>query len=225
MNHGAAAPVTIGLTGGIGSGKSTVARMLVERGAHLVDTDAIARALTLPGGAAIDALRAEFGDVAIDAEGALDRAHMRRLAFEDAGAKARLEGILHPLIGAQADREAEAAAGRPLVFDVPLLAESRGPRAWRTRVRHVLVVDCSEATQVQRVAARPGWSEDAARRVIAQQAGRALRRSIADAVIVNDGIGLDALAQEVAALWATWCPAPASRGAIAEAPAPGADAG
>ena len=199
--------LSIGLTGGIGSGKSTVARMLVEHGAHLVDTDAIARALTQPGGAAIAALAAAFGADAIDGDGALDRAHMRRLAFEDAAAKGRLEAILHPLIGVEARRLGAEAAGRPLVFDVPLLAESRGPGAWRTRVRHVLVVDCSEATQAARVRQRPGWTEAAARRVIAQQAPRALRRAIADAVIVNDGIGIDELAAEVSALWALWCPA------------------
>lgn len=198
-------PMTIGLTGGIGSGKSTVAQMLVGHGAHLVDTDAIARALTLPGGAAMAALAAEFGAAAVDASGGLDREHMRRLAFADAGARLRLEAILHPLIGAEAEGRAAASAGRPLVFDVPLLAESRGPKAWRTRVQRILVVDCRESTQVQRVLQRPGWSEDAARRVVEQQAPRAQRRAIADAVIFNDGIGLEQLAIEVSALWSSWC--------------------
>lgn len=204
------APLTIGLTGGIGSGKSTVAQMLVGHGAHLVDTDAIARALTLPGGAAMAALEAEFGADAVDSSGGLNRDHMRRLAFTDRGAKARLEAILHPLIGTEAQTQAAAGAGRPLLFDVPLLAESRGPQAWRTRVQRVLVVDCSESTQLQRVLQRPGWTEDAARRVIEQQAARAVRRAIADAVIFNDGITLEQLASEVSALWASWCgPAPA----------------
>ncbi len=199
-------PLTIGLTGGIGSGKSTVARLLAGHGAHLVDTDAIARALTLPGGAAMAALAAEFGADAVDPSGALNRDHMRRLAFADSSAKARLEAILHPLIGAEAHAQGAAAAGRPLLFDVPLLAESRGPQAWRTRVQRVLVVDCSEATQLQRVLQRPGWTEDAARRVMAQQATRSVRRAIADAVVFNDGITLEQLASEVSALWAAWHP-------------------
>jgi len=199
------AGLTIGLTGGIGSGKSTVAQMLVGHGAHLVDTDLIARALTLPGGAAMAALAAAFGTEAIAADGGLNREHMRRLAFTDGGAKARLEAILHPLIGAEAANQAAAGAGRPLLFDVPLLAESRGPQAWRTRVQRVLVVDCDESTQLQRVLQRPGWTEDAARRVIQQQAPRAARRAIADAVICNDGITLHQLAAEVSALWSSWC--------------------
>lgn len=191
----------IGLTGGIGSGKSTVARVLVGCGAHLVDTDAIARALTLPGGAAMPALAAAFGPQAVAADGALDREHMRRLAFTDATARERLQAILHPLIGEQAAREAAAAGDRPVLFDVPLLAESRH---WRARVDRVLVVDCTEATQVARVAQRPGWDAEAARRVIAQQAPRAQRRAIADAVIHNDGITPTQLADEARALWRHW---------------------
>ncbi|MCW5610145.1 MAG: dephospho-CoA kinase [Rubrivivax sp.] len=191
----------IGLTGGIGSGKSTVARVLVGCGAHLVDTDAIARALTLPGGAAMPALAAAFGPQAVAADGALDREHMRRLAFTDATARERLQAILHPLIGEQAAREAAAAGDRPVLFDVPLLAESRH---WRARVDRVLVVDCTEATQVARVAQRPGWDAEAARRVIAQQAPRAQRRAIADAVIHNDGITPALLADEARVLWRHW---------------------
>jgi dephospho-CoA kinase len=201
-----AVPLRLGLTGGIGSGKSTVAAQLVARGAALVDTDAIARALTQPGGAAIGPIAAAFGAHLITPAGALDRDAMRALAFGDRDAKARLEGILHPLIGAEAAAQAERAraAGAPLVvFDVPLLAESRH---WRERVDRVLVVDCGEPTQVRRVTARPGWSEEAARRVIAQQAPRARRRAIADAVIFNDGITLEALAAEVSALLALWAP-------------------
>ena len=191
----------LGLTGGIGSGKSTVASMLVDCGAQLVDTDAIARALTLPGGLAMPALAAEFGAAAVTPEGALDRARMRALAFNDGGAKARLEAILHPLIGQEALRQASVAAGHVVVFDVPLLTESSH---WRERVARVLVVDCSSATQVARVAQRPGWSEDAARAVVAQQASRAARRAIADAVIHNDGLTLAALRLEVQALWQLW---------------------
>jgi dephospho-CoA kinase len=198
----------IGLTGGIGSGKSTVARMLVARGAVLVDTDAIARELTASGGAAIAAIAATFGAGIIGPDGALDRAAMRALAFGDADAKRRLEAILHPLIGEAAHARAQAAlreGAALVVYDVPLLAESRH---WRERVDRVLVVDCTESTQVQRVAARPGWSDEAARRVVAQQSTRAARRAIADAVIFNDGLGLDALESEVDDLLRHWRVAP-----------------
>ena len=196
---------SIGLTGGIGSGKSTVAQALVACGAHLVDTDAIARALTLPGGAAIPALTAEFGAQALATDGSLDRARMRQQAFAEAGVKRRLEAILHPLIGAEAARQAALCGGRSVVYDVPLLAESQATRPWRARVDRVLVIDCAEATQIARVARRPGWSEDAARRVLAQQATRAQRRAAADALIFNDGIGLEELTFEVNSLWALWC--------------------
>ncbi len=191
----------IGLTGGIGSGKSTVAAMLVDCGACLVDTDAISRALTQSSGAAVPALRAAFGAQAITPDGALDRAHMRQLAFADAASKQRLEAILHPLIGEEARRQAAAAGSQPVVFDVPLLTESSH---WRARVQRVLVVDCSTDTQVQRVAQRPGWSEASARAVIAQQASRERRRAIADAVIHNDGLSLQELQSQVNQLWALW---------------------
>lgn len=200
---------TIGLTGGIGSGKSTAAQGLVALGAHLVDTDAIARALTLPGGAAIPALAAEFGADALAADGALDREKMRRLVFADPGAKARLEAMLHPLIGAEASRRAAASGGRPVVFDVPLLTESSH---WRARVDRVLVIDCDEATQAARVAQRPGWTEEVARRVIAQQAPRAARRASADAVICNEGLTIAQFQAELRALWALWFPTPGRSG-------------
>ncbi len=198
---GAAAPPTIGLTGGIGSGKSTVAALLVAQGAQLVDTDAIARSLTAPGGEAMPAVAQAFGPGFVAPDGALDRARMRALAFADAGAKARLEAILHPLIGAEASRQAASAGGRPVVFDVPLLTPGS---AWRARVARVLVVDCSEDTQAARVAARPGWDEALARSVIAQQIPRGQRRALADAVIHNDGLTLEALGAEVQALWSLW---------------------
>jgi dephospho-CoA kinase len=193
--------LSVGLTGGIGSGKSTVAQVLVNCGASLVDTDAISRALTRPGGAAIPALAAVFGAEIIGADGALDRERMRALAFTEPHAKARLEALLHPLIGAQAAQQAAAAGSGPIVFDVPLLAESRH---WRQRVQRVLVVDCEENTQVQRVVQRSGWSEADVRRVIAQQAPRADRRAIADAVIFNDGLSPAALGDQVRRLWALW---------------------
>jgi dephospho-CoA kinase len=199
---GATDVLRIGLTGGIGSGKSTVAALLADCGAAIVDTDAIARGLTLPGGAGIAPISAAFGADLIAAAGALDRERMRALVFAEPTAKRRLEAILHPLIGAEADRQAVAHAGSPaLVFDVPLLVEST---RWRQRVDRVLVVDCSEATQRERVVARSGWAPAQVDAVIAQQAPRALRRAAADAVVFNDGLARDALASEVRALWALW---------------------
>jgi dephospho-CoA kinase len=194
-------PLRIGLTGGIGSGKSTVAATFGQLGATLIDTDAIARRLTGPSGDAMPALRRVFGDAVAASDGALDREAMRALAFSDPAAKQRLEAVLHPLIGAEAERQAAQASGAMVVFDVPLLAESR---RWRERVDRVLVVDCSEATQIDRVVQRPGWSRDAARRVIASQASRAARRAIADAVIFNEGLSLDALDAAVRTLWQLW---------------------
>ena len=190
----------IGLTGGIGSGKSTVAALLVQHGATLVDTDAISRSLTGPDGAAMAALRAEFGDDIANAQGALDRERMRALAFGDAAVRARLEAVLHPAIGLEADTQAAAARG-PVLFDVPLLIESG---RWRARVDRVLVVDCSEATQIARVMQRSGWTRDAVERVIATQAPRTARRAAADAVVFNDGLSLQNLAAQVDTLWNLW---------------------
>jgi len=194
------ARLRFGLTGGIGSGKSTVGAMLASLGAAVIDTDLIARRLTLAGGAAIETIRASFGAEFIAADGSLDRPRMRLAAFNDSGIRSRLEGILHPLIGVEVEREAEAAPidAPALVFDVPLLIESG---RWRSRVDAVWVVDCDESLQIERVAARPGWSDAAARAVIAQQATRRERRAGADAVIHNAGISLVDLADEVHGLW------------------------
>lgn len=195
----------IGLTGGIGSGKSTVAALLVELGAVLVDTDAIAHALTAPGGAALPALQQTFGDDIVAADGALDRARMRALAFADAGARRRLEAVLHPMIGAEAERQAALGLARPVVFDVPLLSPGS---AWRRRVERLLVVDCDEDTQVQRVMQRSGWAAEQVRSVIAQQLPRAERRALADAVIHNDGLSRAALRTQIQTLWRHWTGAP-----------------
>jgi dephospho-CoA kinase len=173
----------------------------VQQGATLIDTDAIARMLTAPGGAAIEVIRAGFGTEMVGADGALDRARMRTLAFADPDAKRRLEAILHPLIGAEAERQAAASASPAVVFDVPLLVESR---RWREHVDRVLVVDCREATQIERVMARSGWSREAVDAVISQQATRAARRACADAVIFNDGIAPAELAVQVQQLWVHW---------------------
>lgn len=196
-----ATPCRLGLTGGIGSGKSTVAAMLVARGATLVDTDAIARSLTSAGGLAMPMLIDEFGAGVADAEGALDRARMRELVFSDSTAKRRLESILHPAIGQEAQRQAASASTRVVVFDVPLLTESSH---WRSRCERILVVDCHAETQVRRVVARSGWSEEQVRNVLSQQASRERRRAIADAVLFNDGLEIDALSTQVARLWSWW---------------------
>jgi dephospho-CoA kinase len=189
--------IRLGLTGGIGSGKSTVARMLQERGAAVVDADAIARACTAAGGAAIPQILASFGPDYITAEGALDRERMRSLAFTDPGAKQRLEAIVHPLVGQATTEEAQAAergGTRCIVFDIPLLVESR---RWPRQLDRVLVVDCHEDTQVTRVAARTGMAEPMARQIIAAQASRAQRRAAADIVLFNDGLTLEQLRTEV----------------------------
>jgi dephospho-CoA kinase len=191
----------IGLTGGIGSGKSTVASMLQALGAALIDTDAIARQLTAPGGAAVQALQAEFGSNILGTDGGLDRIAMRERAFADPTVRRRLEAVLHPMIGAQAQRQAQAASAAMRVFDVPLLAESS---LWRARVDRVLVIDCSAETQIERVAARSGWTHGQAAAVVAAQVGRTARRAIADAVIVNDGITLDELQAHTETLWRLW---------------------
>jgi dephospho-CoA kinase len=196
-------PLHVGLTGGIGSGKSTVATMLVACGARLVDTDAIAHALTAPGGAALPALAQAFGPDIVAVDGSMDRSRMRALAFGDASARRRLEAILHPMIGDEAQRQAGLADGRTVIFDVPLLAASS---VWRQRVERVLVVDCEADTQVQRVMQRSGWSAEQVQRVIAQQTPRDMRRAIADAVIFNDGLSFVALQAQVQALWSHWAP-------------------
>lgn len=191
MQHG---PVQrLGLTGGIGSGKSTVARLLVDAGAALIDADAISRQVTAPGGAAIPLITKQFGLQVITPEGAMDRDAMRRLAFSDPASRRQLEAIIHPLVGLETARQAEQAlqAGNPcIVFDIPLLVESG---RWRQQLDRVLVVDCSEATQISRVMARSGWTQEAVQKVIDGQASRAARRAAADVCIYNDGLSLDAL--------------------------------
>ena len=198
----------IGLTGGIGSGKSTVAAMLARLGAHIVDTDAISRRLTGANGAAVPAIAAALGADMVTQDHALDRARMRERVFSDPAALRTLEAILHPMIGAEAQAEAaRAIAGQPVVFDVPLLAES--PH-WRQRVQRILVVDCPEDEQVRRVIARSGWREEDVRRAIAQQSTREQRRAIADAVILNHGLSLEALEDQVRQVWRDWTARPSA---------------
>ena len=189
----------IGLTGGIGSGKSTVAAMLAELGAALIDADAIARASTAPGGAALPAIAREFGPRLIAADGALDRAAMRELVFRDAGARQRLEAIVHPLVSAETERQARQAldAGHALlVFDVPLLVESLA--RWREKVDRIVVVDCEPDTQIARVMARNQLPRAQIEQILAAQATREQRLAAADAVIHNGtGVTLEALRAQV----------------------------
>ena len=187
---------SVGLTGGIGCGKTTVADMFAALGASVIDTDAIAHALTAPHGAAMPALVAEFGEEFATADGALDRARMRELVFADAAARARLESILHPRIRDATAAAASIATGAYVMFVVPLLIESG---QWRERVTRVLAIDCPEQVQIARVMARNGLSEPQVRAIMAAQASRAQRRAAADDIIVNDD-GLDALRPQVLAL-------------------------
>lgn len=181
--------VRLGLTGGIGSGKSTVASLLAQAGAAIIDADAISRSLTQAGGMAIPAILAEFGEKLITPEGAMDRNAMRTLVFSNPQAKRQLEAIVHPLVaqGLQMQTQVALAAGKNfLVFDVPLLVES-GDR-WRRQVDWVCVVDCQTETQIQRVMARSALTRPEIEDIMAQQANRAKRLASADAVIYNDGI-------------------------------------
>ena len=184
----------IGLTGGIGSGKSTVANFLARRGAAIVDADAISRSLTAPGGRAMAAIARTFGDEIVGTDGAMDRTAMRERIFSDPQAKRQLEHIIHPLVGQITAEQAQAAVQsgqRVVVFDVPLLVES-GER-WRQQVDRVVVVDCDVETQKQRVMARSGLSAEEVERIVAQQASRAQRLACADLVVFNQGISFDEL--------------------------------
>ena len=196
------APFLLGLTGGIGSGKSTVSALLAERGAAVIDADAISRAATAAGGSALPAIAAAFGPQLIGSGGALDRAAMRALAFRDASNRARLEAIIHPLVSQEIDRQARQAAARGsalIVFDVPLLVEA-GAR-WRSRVDRVLVVDCDLATQIGRVQARSQLPPDEIRRIAQAQATRGQRLAAADIVLANGaGVTLPALRRQARAL-------------------------
>jgi dephospho-CoA kinase len=194
------AQLSIGLTGGIGCGKTTVADLFAARGASVIDTDQIAHSLTAPHGAAMPALIEEFGPDFATPEGAMDRAKMRALVFSDPGARTRLEAILHPRI-----REATAAAsllatGPYVIFVVPLLIESG---TWRERVARVLAIDCPEEVQVARVMSRSGLAESQVRAIMATQVTRAQRQAAADDIILNDD-GLDELLPQVEHLHALY---------------------
>lgn len=176
-------PLRIGLTGGIASGKSTVARMFAELGVPVIDTDVIAREVVRPGSAALAEIRSEFGHGVIKPDGTLDRAAMRTLVFSDESRRRRLEAILHPRIRQETRRQAGLAGGAYQLIVVPLLVES----SLRDFIDRVLVIDCDEATQIRRLLERDAESEDQARRMLAAQASRAARLAIADDVIDNGG--------------------------------------
>jgi dephospho-CoA kinase len=191
-------PLRLGLTGGIGSGKSTVASIMASAGAAVMDADAISRSLTMPGGRAIPAILAEFGEQLIAPDGAMNRDAMRALVFSNPESKRQLEAIIHPLVGQVLQEESVAAiaAGHAcLVYDVPLLVES-GER-WRRQVDLVCVVDCGVETQIQRVMSRNQLGRTEIERIISQQASRQQRLDCADAIIFNEGIDLAHLKQLV----------------------------
>src|SRR4051812_36057007 len=176
----------VGLTGGIGSGKSAAADAFADLGAGVVDTDAIAHELTAPGGAAIPEVKERFGADCIAPDGSMDRKKVRELVFADPAARKRLEALLHPMIRKESERRIAKSAGASpyVVHVVPLPVESPD---YRTRVQRVLVVDCTEGVQVRRVVQRSGLAEDEVRRIIAAQAPRATRLAAADDVIDNSG--------------------------------------
>lgn len=193
---------TIGLTGGIGSGKTRVTQALAEYGASIIDTDVLAHALTAPGGLAMAAIAAAFGDQAITATGAMDRAWMRQRVFGNLAARQRLESILHPLITAACQVQADATDGLYVVFVVPLLVESGH---WIARVDRVCAVDCEPDTQVQRVQRRSGLTPQTIQRIMATQASRADRLAVAHDVIDNGAaVSADQLQATVAGLHGRW---------------------
>lgn len=191
-----ARPFIVGLTGGIGSGKSAAADLFAELGAAIVDTDRIAHSLTTPGGAAMAAIREAFGDGVLSSDGALNRPAMRALAFESPDARKRLEGILHPMIRQESERQCLAASAPYVILAVPLLIESG---TYRERVQRLCVVDCPEAVQVARVMQRSGLDEPQVRAIMAAQATRAERLAAADDVVDNAG-SLEALREQVTGL-------------------------
>jgi dephospho-CoA kinase len=191
------AAVRLGLTGGIGSGKSTVALLLSAMGAAVVDADAIARELTVPQGQAMPLIAATFGPAFISPTGALDREKMRILIHTDATARQKLEAIIHPMVADETQRQANLAThkGYPcIVFDVPLLVESA---SWRQRVDHIVVVDCTPDVQINRVMVRNHLQRDAVEKIMASQVSRELRLAAADTVIYNVNRSLAQLGDEL----------------------------
>jgi len=191
------ARVRLGLTGGIGSGKSTVAELLARLGAITIDADAISRTCTGPNGAAIVPLKNAFGPQILTENNALNREQMRQLIYADANAKSTLESIIHPLVQHEIEEQAHramAGSASCIVFDIPLLVESKH---WRNVLDRVLVIDCTTPTQISRVTARNGLAPQDIAQILAAQASRETRLRAADMVLFNDGITLFDLAQQV----------------------------
>lgn len=197
----------VGLTGGIGSGKSAVAEAFAALGVEIVDTDALAHRLSARGQPGFTAIRAAFGDGILTADGEIDRPALRRRVFADIGERRRLEAILHPLIRRAAETEIRGWRGPYGILVVPLLLETRG---LASLIDRVLVVDCSEDDQVRRVMARSGLSSDEVRAIMATQLGRAERLAAADDVLDNSGApariapqvrSLDQRYRQIAAAW------------------------
>ena len=196
----------IGLTGGIGSGKSTVAKFLQTQGCAVVDADAIARSIANPGGSALPALTAAFGPDLVSPKQGLNRAAMRELVFQNPASRLQLESLLRPFIlQGIADAEQVAMAdshSKAIVFDIPLLVENLSQ--WQALLDCIVVVDCSPETQIARVLARAsssGWTRTQVEGVIAAQATRAARLAAADFVIENEGITLEQLQQRCTTVW------------------------
>jgi dephospho-CoA kinase len=190
-------PTRLGLTGGVGSGKSTVAGMFAALGAVVIDADAISRSLTAQHGAAIETIKLKFGETMISADGSLNRDRMRDLVFTDPDAKNRLESIIHPLVKLEMQRQdlsAIASAATLIVYDIPLLVESPN---WRAILDKVLVIDCLEQTQITRVMARNTLKQEDVEKIIANQASRKMRNIAADILIFNDSITVEQLSEEV----------------------------
>lgn len=187
----------IGLTGGIGSGKSTTADMFAHLGARVIDADTISRSVTAPHGSAIAPIQSQFGVSFIAADGSLNRERMRDLIFTDTHAKKRLENIIHPLIQLEMQRQFQAAQlahSKLVVYDIPLLAESS---VWRPEMEQIVVIDCTYETQIERVIARRTLERAAVEQIIASQAGRAARLKVADIIIFNESITVNQLRHEV----------------------------
>ena len=191
----------LGVTGGIGSGKSTVCGLLAKQGIPLIDADAISRACTAPGGAALPAIAQLFGEAVFEAPGLLNRDAMRTLVFDDAQARAQLQALLHPLIAAEIERQAvQAQTLSPpcIAFDIPLLVESK---RWRPVLDRVLVIDCQAQTQIDRVLQRSGLTPDSAQKIMAAQSSRAARLQCADFVLFNESVTIDEIDHRLRAIF------------------------
>ncbi len=197
MTTGRTQRLTVGLTGGIGSGKTTVAHMLAGCGATIIDADAISRSLTEAGGAALMPIKQVFGEEVIGADGALNRGAMREIVFAQPASRTKLEAIIHPLVQMRMSAAIQNAPTDVVVLDIPLLVES--PR-WRKQIDLIVVVDCNVETQVNRVMQRNGWAASTIEAIIQSQATRGDRLKAADVVIFNEKSNLSILKNQVNSL-------------------------